>query len=406
MNSVTHVSLKILIPLLASIVAITPLAIDMYLPAMPLLVSEFDVTESVIQYSLSLYLVFFALGALTFGPLADRYGRRPFVIGGLLGFSVSSLALASIQSAELFLLFRCTQAYTGVAASLVVPGIIRQRFGQNTAKGLSYVSMVMMLAPLLAPAIGSLLMELSDWRLIFYALAAYGLLTVLAATVLLKEAEIAAPTTPFHWRTLYLDKYKKVLGNSAARMNIASSMFAAFAFFCYLTAIPFVYIDHFGASETLFSVLFGVNVIGLMIGNFINTRTVPRIGSQQMLLYTLSLAGVSVTALILVLSLGLGIYWTAACILPLMASLSLTAVNADALILIEFEEDSGTATAVLSTLKFAAGGIVGPLLAIMPGGTSLPFALLMFFGVVAIALCQWRNRTQQSHQTHSESALS
>lgn len=141
-------NLALLIPMLSAIVAITPLAIDMYLPAMSTLASSFNSSVTTVQQSLSLYLAGYALGMLTFGPIADRIGRRPLVLLGLTGFGLISLALAFVTSVEVFLGLRFLQAFIGAAATVVVPGYIKEVYGKNTAKGMSYVSLIMMLAPL------------------------------------------------------------------------------------------------------------------------------------------------------------------------------------------------------------------------------------------------------------------
>ena len=139
-----------IIVLLAAIVATTPLAIDMYLPAMPLMAQQLDTTIGMVQQSLSIFLAFFGISMLLCGPLADSLGRRPLAIFGLTGFVLASLALSLVSSIEWFLFWRALQAFCGAAATVVVPGIVRHIYQEHTAKGMSYVSMMMMLAPLLA----------------------------------------------------------------------------------------------------------------------------------------------------------------------------------------------------------------------------------------------------------------
>ncbi|MGL4517817.1 MAG: MFS transporter, partial [Shewanella sp.] len=172
--------------MLAAIVAITPLAIDMYLPAMATLAIHFKSDITVVQQSLSLYLGGYALGMLCFGPLADRIGRRPMVIMGLTGFSLISGLISLTQQIEIFLLLRFFQAWIGAAATVVVPGYIKEVYGDNTAKGMSYVSLIMMLAPLVAPSIGSLILGLGDWHLIFTLQSSYGALLLLLILLRLK----------------------------------------------------------------------------------------------------------------------------------------------------------------------------------------------------------------------------
>ncbi len=374
-----------LILLFAAIIATTPLAIDMYLPAMPQLADSLHTNGVLVQQSLSIFLAFYGLGMLLFGPLADAVGRRPLALWGLTGFIVASLLLSQSSSIEWFLTWRALQALAGSAATVVVPGIIRAIYQQHTAKGMSYVSMTMMLAPLLAPAIGSLVLFLGSWHWIFVVLALYALVILLLSAKFLPEINSKAQRNKLD----FFGSYQVVFAHKAARPLIAISMFASFSFFCFLTAVPFVYIEHFGVDEQMFSLLFGLNVLMLIAANFINSRLVSRLGSPNMLKAGWFSALCFAVGLVLVSSLDLSLFWTVLMIAPLMASLGLIATNADALILIAFPKHSGTATAVIGTLRFGAGALAGPLLALWPQQNTLPFALLMLSGVLAITLARF-----------------
>ena len=381
-----------LLLLLASIIAITPLAIDMYLPAMPLMASELGTDIGLIQQSLSIYLAAYGVGMLVFGPLADAIGRRPLALVGLLFFSLASFALAFCQDAQWLLGLRALQAFAGSAATVVVPGIIRALYQENTAKGMSYVSMIMMLAPLLAPALGSAVLWLANWQMIFVCLAGYGLLVLLLSWRYLPEIRPAGARQ----QLAFFAGYKVVFSRASARPDIATSMCASCSFFCFLTAVPFVYIKYFGVDEQQFSLLFGFNVLMLMLANFINSRLVTRQGPQRMLRAGLVLAVISASALTLFNFWQFSLVFTVLSIAPLMASLSLIATNADAMILMKFPDNSGTATAVIGTLRFGIGALAGPLLAWSYNGTPLPFSLLMLAGVLCIAISQlWHTPTPQ-----------
>lgn len=382
-----------IIVLLAAIVATTPLAIDMYLPAMPLMAQQLNTSIGMVQQSLSIFLAFFGISMLLCGPLADSLGRRPLAIFGLTGFVLASIALSLVSSIEWFLFWRAIQALCGAAATVVVPGIVRHIYQEHTAKGMSYVSMIMMLAPLLAPAIGSGILWLANWQMIFVTLAAYAALVLLISIKALPE--IKAADSPK--KIALLAGYKIVFANKSAWPDIATSMFASFSFFCFLTAVPFVYIQFFGVDEQQFSVLFGFNVLMLMLANLINSRLVTKLGPQRMLRAGLALALVSASALTLFSLWQLELYYTVLAIAPLMACLSLIATNADAMILMKFPDNSGSATAVIGTLRFGIGALAGPLLALFYTGTAVPFALLMLAGVLLIAVSQlWHTSGNQT----------
>ncbi|MCO6353741.1 Bcr/CflA family efflux MFS transporter [Pseudoalteromonas shioyasakiensis] len=386
---------RILLPLLASIVAITPLAIDLYLPAMLVIANDLQTTMPNVQISLSIYLAGYALGMLFFGPIADELGRRLLAKVGLALFGISSLALAFCTKIELFWSLRAVQAFTGAAATVVVPGIIRHIYRENTAKGMSYVSMIMMVAPLIAPTLGSLIMGISTWQVIFIALAAYSF--AILALVQIHLIDIPIFKSQQRGLALFFNSYKTVFSRRSALADIASSMFASFAFFCFLTSVPYVYLDFFKVDEQLFGVLFAFNVLALMFGNFMNTRLVPRLGSRKLLFIGLGIGFVSGGALLLFSVMHLSLYFIVATIAPLMMSLGIVASNADSLILMQFEEKSGTATAVIGTLRFGSGALVGPILAFVHPQSAIPFSAMMFSALILILLVQlWHRKRYQS----------
>ena len=394
-SSVNHpaenLSIKLLLPLLASILAITPLAIDLYLPAMPIMASELNTTMPMVQNSLSIYLLGYALGLLFFGPLADKYSRRLLVIIGLGGFIITSLILPFSQDIEHFLSLRFVQAFIGSAATVSVPGAIREYYGKNMAKGFSYVSMIMMVAPMVAPTIGAILLALYNWQLIFYFLAAYSLAVLVMVFKYLPEAKNIEKRQPMS----FITRYKIVLTHQKARLDLISSMMTSLAFFSYITAIPFIYLTVFETSEFTFSVLFAVNVIALMATHFINTKLVVRQGSRMMISYGLVLSVFASMGLVIVSYWQLSLIFTLLTLMPLMGSISMISVNADSLVLVEFAEQSGTATAVIGTLRFGLGALAGPILAVFHDGTALPFALLMACSISVILLCQIIIRVKQ-----------
>ncbi|WP_232056441.1 Bcr/CflA family multidrug efflux MFS transporter [Pseudoalteromonas sp. A25] len=371
---------RLFLPLLASIVALTPLAIDLYLPAMLAIASQLNTSLEQVQVSLSCYLAGYAFGMLIFGPLADRFSRTRLARLGLLGFAISSALLALTTNIELFNMLRVLQAFTGAAASVVVPGIIRHYYQQDTAKGMSYVSMIMMLAPLLAPSIGAALMLVWHWSAIFWSLSIYALLVLVCCFY----ADLDVPRFNKSKISLsfFLKNYHVVLSNKQSRYDILTSMSVSFAFFCFLTSVPFVYLDYFAVSEQLFGVLFALNVMALMCGNFLNTRLVPRLGSRRMLFLGLAIGVLAASVLVAQSMMTVNVWLFASTVAPLMMSLGVIASNADALILIAFEQHSGTATAVIGTLRFGSGALVGPILAFVEPKSALPFSALMLAAVL------------------------
>ncbi|WP_076409474.1 multidrug effflux MFS transporter [Shewanella sp. UCD-KL12] len=386
-KSTAQLNLAILIPMLSAIIAITPLAIDLYLPAMATLATSFHTDITMVQQSLSIYLAGYALGMLCFGPLADRIGRRPLVILGLTGFSIVSLFLAFVTSIEWFLSLRFLQAFIGAAATVVVPGYIKEVYGKNTAKGMSYVSLIMMLAPLIAPSIGSLILEFGEWHLIFFILAFYA-----AGLVLLVFWKLRMPSDKdltSRSQKSFFGAYAVVFTKPGVKLHIASGVLTSFAFFCYLTASPFVYMEVFGLDKSVFAILFSINVGALMLANVVNSRIVVHYGSRRMLKVSTLLGIIAGTALFSVNWLGMSFHYTVITLLPFMACLGIMSVNADAIVLMKFQKETGTATAVVGTLRFGFGALAGPLLAMFYTGTAVPFSALMLSAVLLVAICQF-----------------
>jgi DHA1 family bicyclomycin/chloramphenicol resistance-like MFS transporter len=377
-----------LIILLAAVIAITPLAVDMYLPAMPDIARDLDAHIGSVQQSLSIFLAAFACGMLLFGPLADQFGRRPLAIFGLSGFTLCSLALVFVEDIQFFLGLRALQAFCGAAATVVVPGVIRHLYQEHTAKGMSYLSMIMMLAPLLAPSIGSLILWVSEWHTIFVVLSIYGVTILACVWKWLPEITSNSPDDVAKKSAHFFTGYKVVFSNAQVRPLILTMMFGSFSFFCFITAVSFVYINYFGVSEQMFALLFGANVLCLMGANFINSRFVTRQGPLRMLRIGIAVASVSAALLSLINYTTHSIWLNVIAIAPLMGGLSLISTNTDALILMKFPHNSGTATAVTGTLRFGSGAVAGPLLAYFYTGTAMPFSLLMLAGVIGVIICQ------------------
>lgn len=383
----TKESHPFLIILLAAVIATTPLAVDMYLPAMPDIARDLDSHIGSVQQSLSIFLAAYGVGMLLFGPLADSLGRRPLAIFGLIGFTLCSITLVFVDNINHFLILRALQAFCGAAATVVVPGLVRHLYQEHTAKGMSYLSMIMMLAPLLAPSIGSTILWVSEWHSIFVVLAIYGALILALVWKWLPEISKPISDQPKAAGNFF-SGYKIVFSNPLARPLIVSMMFGSFSFFCFITAVSFIYINYFGVSEQLFSVLFGVNVICLILANFINSRLVTRLGSLRMLRAGVAIALVSALLLCVVNYFGFTIWFSVFSIAPLMAGLTLISTNTDALVLMKFPHNTGTATAVMGTLRFGSGAFAGPLLAYFYTGTAMPFSLLMLCGVLGVIVCQ------------------
>lgn len=377
---------KWMIFLLAAVVAITPLAIDMYLPAMATIARELNTHIGMVQQSLSVYLVGLGSGMLLFGPLADKYGRRPLALFGLGGFCLVSFAIYFVSSIEVLITLRGLQAFIGAAATVVIPGIIRHIYQENTAKGFSYISMIIMIAPMVAPSIGGLLLLFASWRSIFLFSGIYALLVFILALRHLPEIPLNdAAKNASLLKTL--TSYSIVLKHPRALPMAFSMLCCALALFSYITGISFVYITYFGVSESTFGLLFAFVISFILLGNFLNTRLVSRKGSYNLLKASTVIGIIMAVLLVICALLKANIVIFTLILAFIMPCIALISVHSDALIIINFPYNTGAATAVTGTVRYAGGALAGPILAFFYTGTALPLAGLMLAGIVGVALC-------------------
>jgi DHA1 family bicyclomycin/chloramphenicol resistance-like MFS transporter len=165
--------------ILGAIGAITPLAIDMYLPAMPVIAKDLGVSAGSVQMTLTAYTTGFAIGQLLHGPLSDSYGRRPIMLIGIFLFGIGSLICASVDNIEALAYIRAAQGFAGAAAAVVIQAVIRDMFDrEDFAKAMSFVTLVITLAPLVAPMLGGHLAVWFGWRSIFWVLTAFALIVI------------------------------------------------------------------------------------------------------------------------------------------------------------------------------------------------------------------------------------
>nr|WP_256489252.1 multidrug effflux MFS transporter [Pleionea sp. CnH1-48] len=372
-----------LLPILAAMVALIPLSIDLYLPAFPQIAEQLNTSITDVQATLSIYLMGYAGGMLLFGPLTDILGRRKLALGGLFCFTVFSALLAQSTNINEFTLLRFAQAFTGTAATITVMGTIKDAFGKETSKGISYVSMIMMVAPMLAPALGSFLLTLSSWPIIFYSLTGYGIVILILAWCFLPES--TQPNSQPDVKQLW-QGYFEILRNRAIRKELLTVALTAVIFFGYITSVSFIYLKFFGVDQSTFSILFAANVGCLMLANFFNTRQVSRFGAVKMVKIGITVASIATLLLVMSVVVLTSFYWFVAALGLLIGSLGLINVNSDALVLMSTDKAAGAATSTIGILRFGMGALAGPLLSVSFDGTLIPFTVLITGCIILVLL--------------------
>ena len=358
--------------------AIGPLAVDMYLPAMPTLQREFAVDASRVQHTLSAYLLGLAIGQLGFGPIADRYGRKAPLVGGLAIFTLASAGCVVAGSIGHFVVLRFLQALGGASGMVVIRAVIRDRFDEiQSARVLSLMMLVMGAAPILAPLGGGWILVTGSWHWIFGFLAAFATMCIVLVVVFLEE------THPVHRRSATLFSALAAaapLFRDRRFIGPVIVFIAPFgAFFAYLASAPFVYIEYFGVPAEQFGWYFGAGAASFITMSQVNRRMVARYGVRRVLGWGVyGVAGGGTVLLILAATGLLGFWGVFLPIFLMIGSVGFIASNATSVAMAPFGERAGVASSLLGSAQSAFGVLTSAGVGWIGSHGPVPMAVVMF----------------------------
>lgn len=376
--SKTHTQSVGIILLLAFLAAIGPLSIDTYLPSLPAIAADFGANSSAAQQSVTAFFVGIAAGQLIAGPLSDRYGRRPILLIGFGLFFITCIACALAPNIETLIYARLLQGLSAAVSPAAGRAMVRDIWeGNEAARAMSYITMAMVVAPLLAPMIGGVIMSYWEWRTIFWFLLAFAALAL--ALVLIRLPETNGPEKRGDVRLPdYFRAYGLVLSKQQSWAYLLCGGFSLATMFAYITGSPFVYIEIFNVPEAYFGFFFGLNVVGLFLGNLINARLVTRFGYLTMLV-----AGVTTTligALLLLFTSYFAIGGIVAVVIGLfiaVAPASMVGSNSTVGLMNKFPRNAGAAMGVFGVAQFGLGAAASFLVGVFYTGTPVAMALAM-----------------------------
>ncbi|MDN3698489.1 Bcr/CflA family multidrug efflux MFS transporter [Vibrio sp. 03-59-1] len=375
--------------ILGAIGALTPLAIDMYLPAMPTIAKDLGVSAGAVQITLTAYTAGFAFGQLLHGPLADSFGRRPVLIIGVLFFGIAAVVSATTTGIEALTYVRTAQGFAGAAAAVVIQALVRDMFDrEDFARTMSFITLVMTIAPLVAPMVGGYLALWFGWRSIFWVLAIFAALVIAAVFWKIPETLPVEKRQPLRFRTT-IRNYARLFKNPVAMGLIFSGAFSFAGMFAFLTAGAFVYIDIYGVRPDHFGYLFGMNIIAMILMTSINGRMVKKVGSHNMLRFALTIQLLAGVGLFAGWALDLGLWGIVPFVVLFIGTLSTIGSNSMGLLLSGYPKMAGTASSLAGTLRFGTGSAVGALVAMFPSTTAVPMILVMTACSVLSALLYW-----------------
>lgn len=371
-SQTTQNSEKVLVLLLGTLAAIGPLSIDMYLPSFPLMAESLGTTLSRVESSLATYFAGLSLGQLFYGPIADRYGRRPPLVVGLLLYVVASIGCATANSIETVIAWRFLQALGACSGMVVSRAIIRDSFtNQDAARIFSMLMLVMGAAPILAPLAGGYLAQSSGWRSIFWVLVVFSLLCWVALVKFLSETQ--GPRTDVKFSRVLPTYWSIMKSRSFLRFAISGGIAQA-GMFAYITGSPFVFIEFFGIPAERFGWIFGANALGLIIMSQVNARLVRRFTPERILAITLSLLALSGCVLLISGLLPPNLWLTLAPIFIYVSVLGATFPNSTAAAMMGQAGHAGSASALLGTIQMLLASCAAGVVSQLHGGDLPPMS--------------------------------
>lgn len=354
-----------------------PLGIDMYLPSFLNIAQDLAITPEQVQFTLTFFTYGMAAGQLFWGPVGDSFGRKPIILLGVSVGATVALILTQINSIENFTALRFVQGFFGAAPVVLVGALLRDLFDKNElSRMMSMITLVFMVAPLLAPIIGGQIIKYWHWHTIFYVIGAMGILSLSLVFLIIPETHKKENRIPLHLNIIVrnfvtLWKQKEVLG------YMFSSGLGFGGLFAFITSGSIVYIGLYGIKPENFGFFFMLNIGIMTLGSILNGRFVRKIGAERMMQIGLCIQFISGIWLVLTALFDLGFWCMAIGVAVFVGQNSLISSNAMASILGQFPTMAGTANSVAGSVRFGIGASVGSLVALMKMDSAAPMLYTM-----------------------------
>ena len=376
--------------LLGLVTVIGPASIDMYLPAFGAIEASLGSRPGGAQFTLATYFAGLAIGQMTQGTLSDRFGRRNPIIVGTLIYALASIGAALSPSIGWLAAFRALSAVGGAAGTVIPRAVVRDlASGQAAAIMMSQLMLVLGLAPILAPSLGSAVLAVASWRWIFWILAGYAMICSALVFALVPETLPRERRIALH-PTQQLSRYGAILHDRVFLTHAAMGCSASLAFFSYLSGSSPVFIRGFGLAPLQFAMIFGICSIGLIGSTQINARLLPRLGLSRILRVVVRVHFCATLTLVVVAFSGLHVLPLV--FLPVFIAVSCMGYinpNMVAGALTHQGHNAGSASALLGTGQFLLGAVGGLLVGLFTDGTPRGMAALMLLGSTGLVIADW-----------------
>ncbi len=371
---------------MGALTALGPLAIDMYLPAFPMIGEGLQATQGEVERTLASYLLGLALAQMAYGPLADRYGRKRPLLGGLLLFTIASVCCAFTTDIEHLTLWRIAQAFGG-AASMVIPrAVIRDKLTtREAAQALSMLLLIMGVTPILGPILGAQVMFIVGWRGIFAIMAVVGALLMFACLKGMQET--LPPENQISLRVSTIARnYWGLLRDRRFMCYSLAGGFGSAGLFTYIAGSSRIFLHVYDVDPKYFGFLFGLNAASLIFTSQVSARLLNRHSPEKLLrIAQLAIVLASAVGLILSFTGWLSLTSLMVCLMGFMGSQGFVNPNAAALALSSQGKRLGVASALMGTVHMLCGAAAGWGISHWQADTALPLTAIL----ALCALLSW-----------------
>jgi len=357
------ISVFLFLFILGALTGLTPFAVDMYLPSIVQISQDIGQPESVTQQSITVFLFVFATTQLFYGPLSDSYGRKRILLIGLTVFTIASLLITTVDNITQLLLFRALQASGGGAITVCVTATIRDYFdGNKLAKTMSHLLMIIIIAPMIAPFVGGLILLHFNWQAIFYLLALLALVFGICFVCLIEESHPKEKRRTFSIRST-LNGYIAIIKHPQSLAYILLGGFSSAPMFVFITNSPSVYQVYLGISAQNFGFFFGANVAAMMLSSWLNTKLLNRFHYLS-IMHTFIWIRMIPISMLFIASLSMNqhvIYYLVPGVVLSLGMLPLVGPNASTAVLSQHGKLAGSASSIAGFSRFGVGAIAGAL---------------------------------------------
>lgn len=346
--------------LMGALTAIGPISIDMYLPAFPEMAANLGATGSQVERTLAAYLIGMAGAQLIYGPLADRFGRKPPLYGALLVYILASAGCALSPTVEFLTVCRVVQAMGGAAGMVISRAVVRDHYStQEAARALSMLMLVMGIAPILAPLVGGQVLALAGWRAIFAVITVSGIALLIAVSRIMVESLPREKQIALSWGHIFRTYCGLIRHRRFVAFAFSGGMGSA-TMFGYIVASPRLFIEHFGVTPQFYGFIFGFNALSLIVGSQVSARLLKTHRPEKLLPWALAaMMGAGLSALALTLAGWITMPLIMLCMMSFMFTQGFVGPNSAAMALSDQGRQLGSASAMMGTITMSCGALAG-----------------------------------------------